>query len=153
MSLIDFKDISLTIIPVYFYFVPAVAVPRIYKYYVSSTYRDVRGPSLNAYSEMKSLGKSITRLTSFISFSSIYAAVLISILISIVEYFGSLECAFEFTKDIFLILLFNLFFLIAGAGVIYSNIKSKKKFIPSMSIEYLERILVLSSPILIRYML
>ena len=53
----NFYKILCAAIPVYFYFVPTLLLPRLYDKYVKNTYKDMKGGSLNAYEEIKTLKK------------------------------------------------------------------------------------------------
>ena len=119
----NFYKILCAAIPVYFYFVPTLLLPRLYDKYVKNTYKDMKGGSLNAYEEIKNLKENTGRVISFISFISIYVATIIVLLFS-EQFYRILS---EFDKiGISLI----GFFIVFGGIVIRKNIMKKKVFRP-----------------------
>jgi len=140
------SKIITSIVTIYFYLIPAFFIPRIFEKYIRSTFEEIKGESLNAFVEITSLKKSISRITSFISFLSIYIGTILGTLFS--------KNFYQLLSNPNLIEISALsVFVIFGAIIIYKNYNAKKIFMPNIGINILEFILVLLSSAILVFIL
>lgn len=127
------QKILLSALPVYFYFVPNLLFPRLYKIYIKKSFYNLKGESLNAGEEINELDRRVSRLVEFISFLSITVVTLITI------FYSKEANSFCFNqKDNFMIFLSLL-----GLFVINIIHNINRKFLTSKKELTIERITIL----------
>lgn len=145
MSILEnFYKLLTALMPAYFYFVPALLIPVIYKKYIKKTYNRLGGKSLDGYERVKYLEDNIGRLLSFVSFLSIYIGLILNLVWA------------SISKEInagLLNLICLILFIILGAIVIRKNLNAKEYFNPQKIWVWFEIVLVIISVYIIAFVL
>lgn len=135
------QKILLALLPAYFYFVPALLFPYLYKRVLKNAFFEIKGNSLDAYYEINKLEKRVSRIMDFVGFLSISVATIIALVFN-------KENNTYFYDDCVLFAHTNAF---VGLSIItlFNNLIVQDKFMISRLNKVIEIITVFYSVILI----
>lgn len=138
MTVEGIQRVLLSLLPVYFYFVPEALFPVLYKKYIVASYRRLGGAQLDAFERIDSLGIRVSRILRFVAFlATIFVTVVTAIYSRNEHRWCFQECE-----------LLALLACVLGFTVWIVVVNVRRQFLVSATDEWLERItLFLTIPI------
>lgn len=125
----------LAVIPAYFYFVPELLFPPLYKRYIKDVFYEMNSNDGLAFEHIEKLKTRVTRILRFIAFLSIMA-------VTVVATFYNREHRSYFHKDC---LLTALLIALCGLSGWLTHVNTRQKFSINSLEAWLERLMVVST--------